>query len=169
MINDDTTHLPDLDAMLERARIEAAASRSSDSAQAHVFRILAETEGFASVAQLLRDGIPWDVIAALAATPTDKRAKAKARLTYVAGDAYLHLTATGWAASGRNAKERAPDFMAAQHAQVPAHVVGFPRREAGDPGRAGRSDLRILRRRHPAVQRRSPGQGLGCATRNPRP
>ena len=46
-------------------------------------------------------------------------------MTYVAGDAYLHLTATGWAASGRNAKERAPDFMAAQHAQVPAHVVGF--------------------------------------------
>ncbi len=58
MINDDTTHLPDLDAMLERARIEAAASRSSDSAQAHVVRILAETEGFASVAQLLRDGYP---------------------------------------------------------------------------------------------------------------
>lgn len=114
---------PDLDALIESARINAAAERSSDTAQAAVVRVLAEGEGFAAVADLLAQGIRRDVLADLVAEPTDKRAKSKALLTVVGGDAYIYLTSTGWASAGRNAKSRPPDTESAAHARSP-RVLG---------------------------------------------
>lgn len=106
----------DLDALIQRARIEANLKRSSDAAVASVVRLLAEGEGFQSLEALLADGVPREVIADLVAEPADKRARPKGRLGIVGGDPWVWLTSTGWQAAGRaSGRERQPDFQSAHH------------------------------------------------------
>jgi len=125
-MNDNTTPPLDLDALIERARIEATGLRSSDAAIARVVRLLAEGDGFLPVALLLQQGVPRDVLASLVAEPTDKRARAKARLGVVGSDPWVWLTATGWQSAGRaSGRERAPDAMTANHAMAPRGLADW--------------------------------------------
>lgn len=116
----------DLDALVERARIQAKATRSSEAAIAHVVHLLAANDGQMPLAGLLAAGVPRDVVAALVAEPTDKRARAKARLGVIGSDPWVWLTSSGHQASGRaSGRERVPSQESAAHAISPSRVSDY--------------------------------------------
>lgn len=118
-----TESTPDLDALVEAARIAEAQRRSTDAATAEVLRLLAEAEGGAMPLDgLLAAGAPRDVVAHLVAEDQgDKRRKQKARLGFVAGVPVVWMTSTGYQAVGRSsAKEVLPSAGSVAHATAPA-------------------------------------------------
>lgn len=115
---------PDLDALVESARIAHAQRRSMDAAGAEVLRMLAEADGALPLENLLAAGAPRDVVASLVAEDaTDKRRKQRARLGFVGGAPVVWLTATGWQATGRaSGREVVPSADSVEHATAPAAI-----------------------------------------------
>lgn len=128
-----TSPAPDLDALVESARIAHAQRRSMDAAGAEVLRLLAEADGALPLAELLAAGAPRDVVAHLVAEdPTDKRKKQKARLGFVAGAPVVWLTATGHQATGRaSGREVVPSADSIEHAMAPAAIGRWLQGRAG--------------------------------------
>lgn len=120
-----TEETPDLDVMVEAARIAEAARRSTDAAAAEVLRLLAEADGAMPLEGLLAAGAPRDVVAHLVAEhPTDKRRKQRARLGFVAGVPVVWMTSTGWQAVGRSSgREVLPTADSIAHATAPVALT----------------------------------------------
>jgi hypothetical protein len=117
---------PDLDALVEQARLDAAAQTSDAAAEAAVVALLAEADGSLTLAALLSAGAPRDAVARLCATPEDKRARPRARIGIVAGQPCVWLTSGGWSAASRpSAREVCPTSDSILHAQAPATVSAF--------------------------------------------
>ena len=115
---------PDLDALVEAARIAHAQRRSMDAAAAEVLRLLAEADGALPLDGLLAAGAPRDVVAHLVAEDLeDKRRKQRARLGFVGGAPVVWLTSTGWQATGRaSGREVVPSADSVAHATAPAAI-----------------------------------------------
>ncbi|MGY2083919.1 hypothetical protein [Blastococcus sp. SYSU DS0539] len=130
---------PDLDALVETARIAHAQRRSMDAAAAEVLRILAEADGALPLDGLLTAGAPRDVVAHLVAEDaTDKRRKQRARLGFVGGAPVVWLTATGWQATGRaSGREVIPSADSVAHATAPAAIGRWLQRRAATLGGHG--------------------------------
>lgn len=124
---------PDLDALVEAARISHAQRRSMDAAAAEVLRLLADGDGALPLDNLLAAGAPRDVVAHLVAEdPSDKRRKQRARLGFVGGAAVVWLTSTGWQATGRaSGREVVPSADSIAHATAPAAIGRWIQQRAG--------------------------------------
>lgn len=119
-----TDTVPDLDALIEAARIAAAQKRSMDAAAAEVIRILAESEGSMPLDDLLAAGAPRDVVAYLVADDaTDRRRKQRAHLGFVGRTAVVWLSTTGWQAAGMSRRAGTPPTaQTLQHAMAPSRL-----------------------------------------------
>jgi len=118
----------DLDALVERARLDAATRRSDEAAAAAVLRLLAEADGAMPLDALLRAGARREVVAALVDpdASTDKRRKQRARLGIVGDVPTVWLTATGWQATGRSSgREVVPTADTITHAMAPARLAAW--------------------------------------------
>ncbi|NHC44625.1 hypothetical protein [Motilibacter aurantiacus] len=116
--------IPDLDALVEAARLAHAAQRNDDAAAARVLHMLAEADGSLPVDTLLRQGVPRDLVAhVVAQDPNDKRKKQRARLGIIGDTPVVWLTSTGWQATGRSSgREAVPTSDSVAHATAPSHV-----------------------------------------------
>jgi hypothetical protein len=119
-----TDTAPDLDALVEAARIAAAQKRSMDAAAAEVIRILVEAEGSMPLDDLLAAGAPRDVVAYLVADDvTDRRRKQRAHLGFVGRTAVVWLSTTGWQAGGFSRRAgTAPTAQTLEHAMAPSRL-----------------------------------------------
>lgn len=117
---------PSLDALIQRARVEAA-TKADGGAVGTVVARLAANDGHAPVATLRAEGFPDDAIAAALTTdPEDRRRKPRARLGVVDGTPLLWLTTTGWQSAGRTSRrERSPSAESAIHAAAPTELSGW--------------------------------------------
>jgi hypothetical protein len=118
----------DLDALVQQARVEAAAQRSDHAAEAEVLALLAERGGSLPLADLLAAGAPTEVVARLVDpnASNDKRRKTRARLGVVAEAPVVWLTATGWQATGRSSgREQVPTADSVSHATTPGRVADW--------------------------------------------
>ena len=115
---------PDLDSLLDAARITAATRRGHEAAAAEVLRLLAEADGAMPLDLLLSAGAPRDVVAYLIAEDTnDKRRRPRLRLGYVGDTPVTWLSSQGWQATGRaSGREVAPTSDGIDHAMTPARL-----------------------------------------------
>ena len=111
---------PDLDALIQVARLEAARASEGGAVGALVAR-LARGDGSASVRTLRAEGFPSTVIAsAVSVSAADRRVKPRAKLGIVGAEPFVWLTTTGWQAAGRaSGRERPPSAESAEHAAAP--------------------------------------------------
>ncbi|MCZ2826054.1 MULTISPECIES: hypothetical protein [unclassified Modestobacter] len=130
---------PDLDALVQAARVAHAQRRSMDAAAAEVLRLLAEADGALPLDGLLAAGAPRDVVAYLVAEdPADKRRKQRARLGFVGGAPVVWLTSTGWQATGRaSGREVVPSADSVAHATAPAAIGRWLQQRAATLGGHG--------------------------------
>lgn len=109
----------DLAQIVERARIRSQGSTEAQAAG--VLRILGNAGGFLHLDELVAQGAPREVLAALLDDETgDKRTRPRARVGFVEDAPVVWLTATGWQAVGRpSGREVVPDRMTVQEAAAP--------------------------------------------------
>jgi hypothetical protein len=117
--------VPDLDTLVEAARLAAAQRRSTEAAAAEVLHMLGTADGAMPLEELLARGVSRDLVAQLVADdPHDKRKRQRARLGFVGKHPVVWLTATGWQATGRaSGREVVPTADSVTHAMAPA-VLG---------------------------------------------
>jgi hypothetical protein len=125
----------DLDTLIERAKAREAATRSNESAQASLIKLLASAPGGClPVSECLRRGTHKETIALLVSeesTSTDKRKRARVKLSIIRLNdgtevATLHLTALGWTVSGRpSQKEHYPTAEGIAHAMAPSAIASW--------------------------------------------
>jgi hypothetical protein len=133
------SELPDLDTLVEAARVAAAQRHSSEAAGAEVLHMLAIAEGAMPLQELLARGVPRDLVVHLVADdPSDKRRRQRARLGFVGSDAVVWLTATGWQATGRaSGREVDPTADSVAHEMAPAALSRRVHARAGTLGSRG--------------------------------